>query len=71
MKFVVYREENYNICVQILEIKNKIIIKIKGLFFLLYLGNSGIKSTTYPSYALNLAQLGALCISNLCATKPI
>ncbi|MDH0194007.1 hypothetical protein, partial [Acinetobacter ursingii] len=25
---------------------------------------------TYPSYALNLAQLGALCISNLCATKP-
>ncbi|MDP1317347.1 hypothetical protein Q8H44_10940, partial [Acinetobacter lwoffii] len=27
--------------------------------------------TTYPSYALNLAQLGALCISNLCATKPI
>ncbi|MEK5789212.1 hypothetical protein V3528_15805, partial [Acinetobacter johnsonii] len=26
--------------------------------------------TTYPSYALNLAQLGALCISNLCATKP-
>ncbi|MCE6081497.1 hypothetical protein WDA38_18965, partial [Acinetobacter pittii] len=26
---------------------------------------------TYPSYALNLAQLGALCISNLCATKPI
>ena len=23
------------------------------------------------SYALNLAQLGALCISNLCATKPI
>jgi hypothetical protein len=24
----------------------------------------------YPSYALNLAQLGALCISNLCATKP-
>ncbi|MFC6053179.1 hypothetical protein ACFPT0_10070, partial [Acinetobacter portensis] len=24
-----------------------------------------------PSYALNLAQLGALCISNLCATKPI
>ncbi len=26
----------YNICVQILEIKNKIIIKIKGLFFLLY-----------------------------------
>ncbi|MFP0735793.1 hypothetical protein ACLDXR_10310, partial [Acinetobacter baumannii] len=31
----------------------------------------GIRSTTYPSYALNLAQLGALCISNLCATKPI
>ncbi|MCZ3203559.1 DUF4902 domain-containing protein [Acinetobacter baumannii] len=30
----------------------------------------GIRSTTYPSYALNLAQLGALCISNLCATKP-
>ncbi|MFP0553048.1 hypothetical protein ACLDWC_14100, partial [Acinetobacter baumannii] len=29
----------------------------------------GIRSTTYPSYALNLAQLGALCISNLCATK--
>ncbi|WP_436916074.1 hypothetical protein, partial [Acinetobacter gandensis] len=29
-----------------------------------------IRSTTYPSYALNLAQLGALCISNLCATKP-
>ncbi|MCU4500291.1 hypothetical protein KTI59_09205, partial [Acinetobacter radioresistens] len=27
--------------------------------------------TTYPSYALNLAQLGALCISNLCATKPL
>ncbi len=27
--------------------------------------------TTYPSYALNLAQLGALCISNLCATKPM
>ncbi|MGS4869940.1 hypothetical protein, partial [Acinetobacter baumannii] len=27
--------------------------------------------TTYPSYALNLAQLGALCISNLCATKPV
>ncbi|MFA8903347.1 thioesterase family protein, partial [Acinetobacter baumannii] len=26
---------------------------------------------TYPSYALNLAQLGALCISNLCATKPM
>ncbi|MDO5926523.1 hypothetical protein, partial [Acinetobacter baumannii] len=26
--------------------------------------------TTYPSYALNLAQLGALCLSNLCATKP-
>ncbi|MCU4458567.1 hypothetical protein KTH94_18055, partial [Acinetobacter pittii] len=26
---------------------------------------------TYPSYALNLAQLGALCISNLCATKPL
>ncbi|KJE65332.1 hypothetical protein RR27_18550, partial [Acinetobacter baumannii] len=26
---------------------------------------------TYPSYALNLAQLGALCISNLCATKPV
>ncbi|MCU4490046.1 hypothetical protein KTI26_12760, partial [Acinetobacter ursingii] len=26
--------------------------------------------TTYPSYALNLTQLGALCISNLCATKP-
>ncbi|MFX8691980.1 LLM class flavin-dependent oxidoreductase, partial [Acinetobacter baumannii] len=26
--------------------------------------------TSYPSYALNLAQLGALCISNLCATKP-
>ncbi|MCU4518565.1 hypothetical protein, partial [Acinetobacter radioresistens] len=25
---------------------------------------------TYPSYALNLVQLGALCISNLCATKP-
>ncbi|WP_216070666.1 MULTISPECIES: hypothetical protein, partial [Acinetobacter] len=24
----------------------------------------------YPSYALNLDQLGALCISNLCATKP-
>ncbi|MDH1698517.1 hypothetical protein N5I05_08150, partial [Acinetobacter johnsonii] len=23
-----------------------------------------------PSYALNLAQLGVLCISNLCATKP-
>ncbi|QHI08770.1 ATP-binding cassette domain-containing protein [Acinetobacter haemolyticus] len=31
----------------------------------------GIRSTTYPSYALNLAQLGALCISNLCATKPL
>ncbi|MEB3850939.1 hypothetical protein MSH00_18985, partial [Acinetobacter pittii] len=31
----------------------------------------GIRSTTYPSYALNLAQLGALCLSNLCATKPI
>ncbi|MGN9712377.1 hypothetical protein ACG9WQ_003105, partial [Acinetobacter variabilis] len=30
----------------------------------------GIRSTTYPNYALNLAQLGALCISNLCATKP-
>ncbi|MEQ0925494.1 hypothetical protein ABLT40_17430, partial [Acinetobacter schindleri] len=30
----------------------------------------GIRSPTYPSYALNLAQLGALCISNLCATKP-
>ena len=30
----------------------------------------GIRSTTYPSYALNLAQLGALCISNLYATKP-
>ncbi|WP_246980309.1 hypothetical protein, partial [Acinetobacter baumannii] len=30
-----------------------------------------IRSTTYPSYALNLAQLGALCISNLCATKPM
>ncbi|MFW1981451.1 hypothetical protein ACG9Y2_19065, partial [Acinetobacter baumannii] len=30
----------------------------------------GIRSTTYPSYALNLAQLGALCLSNLCATKP-
>ncbi|WP_373683709.1 hypothetical protein [Acinetobacter sp. YH12255] len=29
-----------------------------------------MRSTTYPSYALNLAQLGALCISNLCATKP-
>jgi hypothetical protein len=31
----------------------------------------GIRSTIYPSYALNLAQLGALCISNLCATKPL
>ncbi|MEQ1260617.1 MFS transporter, partial [Acinetobacter pittii] len=31
----------------------------------------GIRSTTYPSYALNLAQLGALCLSNLCATKPV
>ncbi|MFJ0306781.1 hypothetical protein Q4303_17500, partial [Acinetobacter baumannii] len=31
----------------------------------------GIRSTTYPSYALNLAQLGALCLSNLCATKPL
>ena len=31
----------------------------------------GIRSTTYPSYALNLAQLGALCLSNLCATKPM
>ncbi|WP_286436382.1 hypothetical protein, partial [Acinetobacter sp. 251-1] len=30
----------------------------------------GDPTTGYPSYALNLDQLGALCISNLCATKP-
>jgi len=30
----------------------------------------GIRSTTYPSYALNLAQLWVLYISNLCATRP-
>jgi len=39
--------------------------KIKQLGVLILL-----EIPTYPSYALNLAQLGALCISNLCATKP-
>jgi len=35
------------------------------------LQNYRIRSTTYPSYALNLAQLGALCLSNICAIKPL
>ena len=26
----------------------------------------GIRSTTYPSYALKFGSIGALCISNLC-----